>query len=155
MQMQRDALQIVPLTANISGKLQPSLTLNNQSLSFNKAGFTDPLKQGLSPYERIELQYNPQDKKIYRLKYANLNVNQSAQPLSSVLLSDVDQFRVSVLNPNELEQWPENNVDLADAKAIRILPKGLRITFTIKEVEYEWIFSLLNTASLIEKKDGA
>ena len=39
----------------------------------------------------------------------------------------------------------ENNVDLADAKAIRILPKGLRITFTIKEVEYEWIFSLLNT----------
>ena len=84
-----------------------------------------------------------------------MNVNQSAQPLSSVLLSDVDQFRVSVLNPNELEQWPENNVDLADAKAIRILPKGLRITFTIKEVEYEWIFSLLNTASLIEKKDGA
>lgn len=155
LQMQRDALQIVPLTANISGKLQPSLTLNNQSLSFNKAGVTDSLKQGLSPYERIELQYSPQDKKIYRLKYANLNVNQSAQPLSSVLLSDVDQLRVSVLNPNELEQWPENNVDLANAKAIRILPKGLRITFTIKEVEYEWIFSLLNTASLIEKKDGA
>ena len=155
LQMQRDALQVVPLTANISGKLQPALTLNSQSLSFNKAGVTDPLKQGLSPYERIELQYNPQDKKIYRLKYANLNVNQSAQPLSSVLLSDVDQFRVSVLNPNELEQWPENNVDLADAKAIRILPKGLRITFTIKEVEYEWIFSLLNTGSLIEKKDGA
>lgn len=154
LQMQRDTLQIVPLTSNISGKLQSSLILNNQSLSFNKAGVTDPLKQGLSPYERIEIQYNPQDKKIYRLKYANLNVNQTAQPLSSVILTDVDQFKVVVLNPNELEQWPENSVDLADPKAIRVLPKGLRMTFTIKDVEYEWIFSLLNTASLLENKDG-
>lgn len=155
LQMQRDTLQIVPLTANISGKLQPSLTLNNQSLSFSKAGVTDPLKQGLSPYERIELQYNPQDKKIYRLKYANLNVNQATQPLSSVLLSEVDQFRVAVLNPNELEQWPENSMDLADAKAIRVLPKGLRMTFTIRDVEYEWIFRLLNTSALVENKGGA
>lgn len=155
LQFQRDALQIVPLTANVSGQIQPSLALNNQRLSFSKAGVTDPLKQGLSPYERVEYQYNTQEKKIYRLKYANLNASQTAQPLSSVLLNDVDQFEVSVLNPDKIMQWPDSNVDPNDQKIMRLLPKGLAMKFSIKDVEYEWIFSLLNTESLVKQKTGS
>lgn len=154
LQVQRDALQIVPLTANISGQVQPALVLNNQQLSFSKAGVTDPLKQDHSPYERIEYQYNAQDKKIYRLKYPNLNINASAQPLSSVLLSDVDQFQITVLNPNELNQWPENSIDPNDLKSLQRLPKGIRIQFSIKEIEYEWILSVLNTDFLQEKSSS-
>lgn len=152
LQIQRDALQVVPITANVAGEIQPALILNDQNLIFSKAGVTDPLKQGLSPFERIEYQYNEQDKKIYRLKYPNLNVSQSAQPLSSVLLSDVEQYQIQILNPNELMQWPEGALGAGDNQAAQLLPKGFKIKFTLREVEYEWIFSLLNSDFLIGQK---
>lgn len=151
LQVQRDSLQVIPLTATLSDQIQPALTLRDQKLSMTKAGVTDPLQQGLSPYERIEYQYNAQDKKIYRLKYPNLDIAQSAQPLSSVLLQDVDQFQLTVLNPNALNQWPDQQVDPKDLKAMRLLPKGIRMTFTIKEIQYEWLFSLLSS-EILEKK---
>lgn len=154
LQMQRDALQIVPLTAHISDQSEPALVLNNQQLSFSKAGVTDPLKQGLSPYERIEYQYNQQDKKIYRLKYTNLNLSRSAQPLSSVLLSDVEQYQIQVLNPNELTQWPETEIAVGDKTTGQLLPKGFKVKFMLKDVEYEWIFSLLNTEFLKQQKSS-
>lgn len=150
LQMQRDALQMVPLTANISGQIQPAFLLDDQSLQFSKAGVTDPLKQGLSPFERIEYRYNAQDRKVYRLKYPNLNVLQTTQPLSSTILENVDDFQITILNPNELNSWPEastissNSNDAQDGVA-RLLPKGMRIRFKQQDVEYEWIFSLLNT----------
>lgn len=150
LQMQRDALQIVPLTANIAGQIQPALLLDDQSLQFSKAGVTDPLKQGLSPFERIEYRYNAQDRKVYRLKYPNLNVLQTTQPLSSTILENVDEFQITILNPNELNSWPDtstissNSNDVQDGVA-RLLPKGMRIRFKQQDVEYEWIFSLLNT----------
>lgn len=150
LQMQRDALQIVPLTANIAGQIQPALLLDDQSLQFSKAGVTDPLKQGLSPFERIEYRYNAQDRKVYRLKYPNLNVLQTTQPLSSTILENVDEFQITILNPNELNSWPDtstissNSNEVQDSVA-RLLPKGMRIRFKQQDVEYEWIFSLLNT----------
>ena len=64
----------------------------------------------------------------------------SEQPLSSVLLADVEQFQINVLNPNELERWPSDN-----ANDINQLPAGLKIKVMIRDVEYEWIFNLLNT----------
>lgn len=155
LQIQRDALQIVPLTAKVGEQVQAALVLNNQNLSFSKTGVTDPLKQGRSPFERIEYQYNAQDKKLYRLKYNSLNLNASAQPLSSVLMTDVDQFQVVVLNPNELSQWPENALDPNDLKAIQGLPKGLKLKFSIKDIEYEWVFSLLNTDFLLDKNTSS
>ncbi|OTG82997.1 type II secretion system protein GspJ [Acinetobacter sp. ANC 4648] len=153
-QFQRDMLQIMPLTANVAGQIQPALHLVNQNLSFSKAGVTDPLKQGLSPYERVEYQYNAQEKKLYRLKYANLNTANSAQPLSSVLLADVDQYNISVLNPGELDRWPATGTDSTDTQAQQLLPRGIKIKVVIREVEYEWMFSLLNTSYLIKNKSN-
>lgn len=139
-QIQRDTLQMIPVTANNAGELEPALYLNNQRLSFSKAGVTDPLKQGVSPYERVEYRYIQQEKKLYRLKYSNLNRVRSEQPLSSVLLSDVDQFQIAVLNPDELDRWPSDGTN-----DVNLLPRGLKIKVTIRDVEYEWIFNLLNT----------
>ena len=139
-QIQRDTLQIIPVTANNGGALEPALYLDNQRLSFSKAGVTDPLKQGVSPYERVEYRYNQQEKKLYRLKYSNLNRVRSEQPLSSVLLSDVDQYQIDVLNPNDLDRWPSDG-----ANDVNQLPRGLKIKVMIRDVEYEWIFNLLNT----------
>jgi len=143
-QIQRDTLQIVPISARSGEEMEPALGLDNQKLSFSKTGVTDPLKQGLSPYERIEYVYNAQEKKLYRLKYSNLNRNNSEQPLSSVLLADVDQYRIDVLNPTELDRWPNDMI-----KNDRQLPRGIKIKVTIRDIEYEWIFSLLNSDYLI------
>lgn len=154
-QFQRDTLQILPLTANVAGQIQPALRLVGQNLSFSKAGVTDPLKQGLSPYERIEYQYNAQEKKLYRLKYANLNTSNSAQPLSSVLLTDVDQYSIVVLNPGELDRWPATVSDANDIQAQQLLPRGLKIKVMIRDIEYEWIFSLLNTNYLLKSQSGS
>lgn len=143
-QIQRDTLQIVPISARSGEEIEPALGLDNQKISFSKTGVTDPLKQGLSPYERIEYVYNAQEKKLYRLKYSNLNRNNSEQPLSSVLLADVDQYRIDVLNPTELDRWPNDMI-----KNDRQLPRGIKIKVTIRDIEYEWIFSLLNSDYLI------
>lgn len=148
-QIQRDTLQIVPISARSGEEIEPALGLDNQKLSFSKTGVTDPLKQGLSPYERIEYVYNAQEKKLYRLKYSNLNRNNSEQPLSSVLLADVDQYRIDVLNPTELDRWPNDMI-----KNDRQLPRGIKIKVTIRDIEYEWIFSLLNSDYLINNGTG-
>jgi general secretion pathway protein J len=145
LQFQRDALQIVPISANIEGQLQPALLLNNQRFVMSKSGVSDPLQQGISPFERVEYQYDAQEKKLYRLKYANINVSRTQQPVSSVILTDIEQFQVSVLNPQELLQWPENAQTTEEAQTMQQLPRGIKIKFTLNEVEYEWWFSLLDT----------
>lgn len=148
-QIQRDTLQTIPVTGSVGQQILPALQLENQKMSFSKTGMTDPLKQGIASFERIEYVYNVQDKKLYRLKYSNLNLSAAAQPLSSVLLSDVDQYQISVLNPNEGDRWPDEN-----AFNERQLPRGIKIKIMIRDVEYEWIFSLLNTEFLREQNNG-
>lgn len=52
---------------------------------------------------------------------------------------------MTVLNPDEMTQWPDPTIDFNNKQLLQTLPKGLRIRFSIDNVEYEWIFSLLNT----------
>jgi general secretion pathway protein J len=144
-QILRDTVQAVPLSANINKNIQPALVLQNGRFNFSKTGVTDPLQQGISADERVEYQYRADEKKLYRLKYRNLNSSGRDQPESSVLLNDVDQFEIVVLNPNESTSWPEGQVDLNDVVQKQILPKGIKIKLIVKDVAYEWIFSLLNT----------
>lgn len=142
-QVLRDSLQIIPLTANDGRQLQAAMVLNDRGLTFSKAGVSDPLKQGLSPYERIEYRYDAAQKKVYRLKYSNLNISNRVQPVSSTLLENVDQFKVMVMNPQELSQWPENS-DPGNIAELKKLPLGIKIQLTVAGTDYEWIYSLLN-----------
>lgn len=143
-QILRDSLQIIPLTANDGRQLQAALVLNDQVFMFSKAGVSDPLKQGLSPYERIEYRFDESQKRLYRLKYTNLNIPNRVQPMSSVLLDNVERFKVSVFNPQELMQWPENNVDSENTAELRKLPLGLKIQLTVAGTDYEWIYRLID-----------
>ncbi len=142
-QVLRDSLQIIPLTANDGRQLQAAFALNDQHFAFSKAGVSDPLKQGLSPYERIEYRYDSAQKKVYRLKYSNLNIPNRVQPISSTLLDNVDQFKVMALNPQELTQWPENISDPNNIAELKKLPLGLKIQLTVAGTDYEWVYSLL------------
>ncbi|WP_227592271.1 type II secretion system minor pseudopilin GspJ [Acinetobacter sp. TTH0-4] len=153
-QVLRDTVQTVPLTANVNSDIQPALVLQNSTFSFSKTGVTDPLQQGISPDERVEYQYRADEKKVYRLKYRYLNRSGRDQPESSVLLRDVDQFEVVVLNPNENTVWPESAENLTDNVQKQKLPKGIKIKLKVRDVEYEWIFSLLNTDYLEQRQNN-
>ncbi|MDQ1210438.1 general secretion pathway protein J [Acinetobacter baylyi] len=144
----RDSLQIIPNTANINGQLRPALSLSENILQFSKGGVSDPLKEGLAPYERIEYRYVASEKVVYRLKYKNLNVVSSEQPVSSVVLKNVDQFQIVVLNPQLSTQWPDPQIDLTQSQNLRILPRGLKVNLNIAGTEYEWIFPLMDTQFL-------
>ena len=152
-QILRDTMQAVPLTANIKGQQQPALVLQNGRFNFSKTGVTDPLQQGISPHERVEYQYRADEKKLYRLKYRNLHQTGNDQPESSVMLDEVEAFEIMVLNPNELSSWPESSVDSQQTEQLRLLPKGIKINLTVRDVQYEWIFSLLQT-DFLKKKDN-
>lgn len=141
----RDSLQIIPTTANMNGQLKPALSLNENILQFSKGGVSDPLKEGLAPYERIEYRYVPSEKVVYRLKYKNLNIVSSEQPVSSAVLKNVDQFQIVVLNPQPLTEWPAPAVDLNQSQNLRILPRGLKVNLNIAGTAYEWIFPLMDT----------
>lgn len=152
-QILRDTMQAVPLTANVKGQQQPALVLQNGRFNFSKTGVTDPLQQGISPHERVEYQYRADEKKLYRLKYRNLHQTGNNQPESSVMLDEVEAFEIMVLNPNELSSWPESSVDSQQTEQLRLLPKGIKINLTVRDVQYEWIFSLLQT-DFLKKKDN-
>lgn len=153
-QVLRDTVQTVPLTTNVNSDIQPALVLQNNTFSFSKTGVTDPLQQGIPPDERVEYQYRADEKKVYRLKYRYLNRSGRDQPESSVLLRDVDQFEVVVLNPNENTTWPESAENLTDHVQKQKLPKGIKIKLKVRDVEYEWIFSLLNTDYLEQRQNN-
>ena len=152
-QILRDTMQAVPLTANVKGQQQPALVLQNGRFNFSKTGVTDPLQQGISPHERVEYQYRADEKKLYRLKYRNLHQTGNDQPESSVMLDEVEAFEIVILNPNELSSWPESSVDWQQTEQLRLLPKGIKINLTVRDVQYEWIFSLLQT-DFLKKKDN-
>lgn len=152
-QILRDTMLAVPLTANVKGQQQPALVLHNGRFNFSKTGVTDPLQQGISPHERVEYQYRADEKKLYRLKYRNLHQTGNDQPESSVMLDEVEAFEIVVLNPNELSSWPESSVDSQQTEQLRMLPKGIKINLTVRDVQYEWIFSLLQT-DFLKKKDN-
>ena len=152
-QILRDAMQAVPLTPNVKGQQQPALVLHNGRFNFSKTGVTDPLQQGISPHERVEYQYRADEKKLYRLKYRNLHQTGNDQPESSVMLDEVEAFEIVVLNPNELSSWPESSVDWQQTEQLRLLPKGIKINLTVRDVQYEWIFSLLQS-DFLKKKDN-
>ena len=153
-QILRDTVQAVPLTANINGEIQPALVLQNGRFNFSKTGVTDPLNQGLAPDERIEYQYRADEKKLYRLKFRNLNQTGNDQPDSSVLLDNVEQFKIVILNPSESDSWPDRAADSTNEDSFAVLPRGVKINLAVSGTEYEWLFSLLNTDYLQDKKDG-
>lgn len=138
-QLLKDTTQIVPVSANVQGEVQPALVLQQSRLSFSKTGVTDPLQQGIAAEERVEYRYDANAKKVYRLKYVYLNQDGQLQPISSELLTDVDEFELVVLNPEALSAWPQSPSQTTQ------LPRGLQVKLKVQGTEYLWRFSLMPT----------
>lgn len=139
----KDSVQMIPVTANVNGDSQPALMLQDGRLMFSKSGVIDPLEQGKPAFERIEYIYKESDKTLLRLRYQNLNYNGNEPPQSGVLLTDIENFKMTVLNPDELDIWP---IDVDNSVNKKNLAKGIKMNFTYHGTDYEWIFSLMNTS---------
>lgn len=150
-QILRDSLQIVPLEGSVRQNKRPALVLDEDTFHFSKVGVSDPLRQGYAPTERIEYRYRADEQKLYRLRYRHLNSDGRDQPDSSVLLENVEDFKILVLNPELLTRWPDNQQDQSqDPAALKYLPKGIQVVLTVQGTEYVWTYSLLNTDFLAE-----
>jgi general secretion pathway protein J len=141
-QLLKDTAQMIPVSANVQGEIQPAFVLQNGRVNFSKTGVTDPLQQGIAPEERVEYRYDANEKKLYRLKYQHLHQDGQLQPISSELLNQVEHFEVVVLNPEILTAWPQNQSQSAQ------LPRGLQVTLKVADIEYLWRFSLIATQGL-------
>lgn len=136
-QLLKDTAQIVPVSANVQGEIQPALVLQQGRLNFSKTGVTDPLQQGIAAEERVEYRYDSTAKTLYRLKYVYLNQDGQLQPISSELFTDVDEFELVVLNPEILSAWPPSPSQTTQ------LPRGLQVKLKVQGTEYLWRFSLM------------
>ncbi|AOA57964.1 type II secretion system protein GspJ [Acinetobacter larvae] len=143
LQIQRDLTQAVAAPASVAGQGQSALIIDSERLQFSKGGVSDPLLQDKPPLERVEYQYDAQQSKLYRLKYSHLSRVATAQPLSSVLLSDVQDLKMTALNPEEQSTWPTGMANLYSHGVQLALPRGLKFNFRYAETEYTWIFSLV------------
>ena len=136
-QLLKDTAQIVPVSANVQGEMQPAFVLQQGRLNFSKTGVTDPLQQGIAAEERVEYRYDSTAKTLYRLKYVYLNQDGQLQPISSELFTDVDEFELVVLNPEVLSAWPPSPSQTTQ------LPRGLQVKLKVQGTEYLWRFSLM------------
>jgi general secretion pathway protein J len=143
----KDSVQIVPISASVNKNIEPALILQDNQLSFSKSGVVDPLQQGYSPFERIEYSYDVGSKSIIRSRYLNLNRTNNQTSENSVLLNNIDEFKVEILKPNTSAAWPENSNE-ENRNTQLLLPRGIKLIFTQNGTDYEWIFRLLDTDEL-------
>ena len=143
----KDSVQIVPISASVNKNIEPALILQDNQLSFSKSGVVDPLQQGYSPFERIEYSYDTGSKSIIRSRYLNLNRTNNQTSENSVLLNNIDEFKVEILKPNTSAAWPENSNE-ENRNTQLLLPRGIKLIFTQNGTDYEWIFRLLDTDEL-------
>ncbi|WOE32065.1 MULTISPECIES: type II secretion system protein GspJ [unclassified Acinetobacter] len=140
----KDSIQIAPIVANQSSELQPALLLQDQKIALTKAGVTDPLAQAKPVFERIEYRYQPEHKHVVRSRYAYLNIMGEQAIQSSIVLKNIDAFKVTVLNPNEMDTWPDGAVTSLNQTR---LPSGIKVVFTQNGIGYEWVFAVMNASS--------
>ena len=142
-QILKDSLQIIPINATVDGEVLPALSLQQNLLQLSKTGVSDPLQQGLAPDERIEYRYVAEEQVVYRVKYPNVNRRANTDAQRSILLENVEQFKVDVLNPMPESLWPQSAVDSQDLSQLQQLPKGLQLSLTVNGQDYVWLFRLL------------
>ena len=146
--IERDILQIVPRALRVNGEPvsvvisggEDVLNSDADGLGFVRAGWHNP--QMLLPRSTLQaVSYRIQEKQLQRL-YGNYVDNVIGyEPKVKILLSDIEDFRVSFLTEieklEEPEEWKESyaNADLPIAISITIVSK------TFGEIRREFILA--------------
>ena len=88
------------------GDEQPHIVIEDDSISFTHSGWSNLLQQKRSELQRV--QYLVNENQLIRQYWVSLDQPTAAEPISTVLIDDVDSFSIYFIDSSEepVERWP-------------------------------------------------
>lgn len=160
-QMLRDLSQVTARPARLGNQAQPAFMLDQNKLTFTRAGSFDPILQGSAGLERVTYEYQPSQQRLVRYSYVNPDQLQAPTPPVTVLLTKVTEFHMSALDPSATDFWPPPQIaaSAAASNAASImgdshLPAGVEFSFKQDEQPLTWRFSLVKALPALAGLNG-
>lgn len=128
---------------------KPFMRLDSESLSFVRFADPDPRYQSSPSLQRIE--YVFADERLIRRQYTSIQGGSDSVSLDSVLLEGVTDTRWQAFLPELASRFPDpdnnngnadNQLAAANAISIRLVPKGIAVSFTYQQMPITWQWSL-------------
>jgi general secretion pathway protein J len=118
----QDWMQVSPRKIrNQYGDEENNIVIENNSIVFTRSGWANLLQRQRSELQRV--QYLLIDRNLVRRHWRSLDQGIAEEPLSTVLIHDVDSFLVNFINPseNEIPDWPnESTQNVGSPIALKI-----------------------------------
>lgn len=95
-----------------------------------RSGWRNPANQHRSNLQRVA--YSFEDNQLIRLYWYHLDRTQTDEPVSRVLLKDVEDVKVRFLDDKWFDSWPAL-VPAASATVVPSIPRAIEITLTLKK----------------------
>jgi general secretion pathway protein J len=118
----QDWMQVSPRKIrNQYGDEENNIVIENNSIVFTRSGWANLLQRQRSELQRV--QYLLIDRNLVRRHWRSLDQGIAEEPLSTVLIHDVDSFVVNFINPseNEIPDWPnESTQNVGSPIALKI-----------------------------------
>ena len=118
----QDWVQVSPRKIrNQYGDEESNIIIDGNSIVFTRSGWANPLQVQRSELQRV--QYLLIDDNLVRRHWRSLDQGIAEQPLSTVLIHDVESFAVNFINPSETEipDWPnESTQNVGSPMALKI-----------------------------------
>lgn len=162
-QLLRDFSQVTSRPARQGNQVEAAFFLNQDKLTFTRAGSFDPILQGTAGLERVTYEYQPNEQRLIRYSYTNPDQIQAQTPPVTVLLTKVTDFSISALDPAPSDFWPPAQAVPSAAANSNLtltgdnrLPSGVEFNFKQDDQPLTWRFSLVKTLpSLAGANPGA
>ena len=106
----RDWMQVSPRKIrNQYGDEENNIVLEGNSITFTRSGWTNLLQSKRSELQRV--QYLLVDNNLVRRHWRSLDQGIAEQPLTTILIHDVESLAINFINPSELEipDWPDES----------------------------------------------
>ncbi len=133
--LERDMEQLVDRSVRGQlGEHESSLVLDNNNVSFSKAGWGNPLAFTRSELQRVQYRFNSINGELSRIFWPVMDIDQDTKPVIQVF-SGVTEFDFQVLNASN-DQWQgvwpsvENGLLLGESESIIPMPKLVRMSLT-------------------------
>jgi general secretion pathway protein J len=111
------------------GDEKPHIVIEDNSISFTHSGWSNLLQQKRSELQRV--QYLVKENQLIRQYWVSLDQATAEEPISTVLIDDVESFSVHLIDSSEqaIERWP-----LDEQEQQRVdKPIALRVEIDVKQ----------------------
>lgn len=128
-------------------KATPFMRLDNEQMTFIRYADPDPRYQSSPSLQRI--QYILTQEQLIRRQFTTITEDSSSVSLDSILLDNISVANWQAYLPELSASFPnpdsQNNLNSANTNnqvVVDMLPKGIGLSFTYKEMPINWQFAL-------------